>query len=229
MEFIHQKDIAHRDLKPENILIDGKRQLKVADVGIAKALYDKLEARGSYQQYMETAAGTRPYMAPEVFNEHYTVSSDVFSIGLVMFVISELPKNPDPFPKLVPLVHNGSNMWCLGDFLHTHYRHIQKSSTSLLYANNCPSDEKELFDSMLQYNYHDRLTAAGVVIKLKSIEDTRERERREAERRRKEEAERKKRRADEKTRIEAVRREQEEAERRQKEQESSWIPKCVIL
>jgi serine/threonine protein kinase len=33
---------------------------------------------------METAIGTYPYMAPEVFNEHYTISSDVFSMGLVM-------------------------------------------------------------------------------------------------------------------------------------------------
>ena len=108
LEFIHHKDIAHRDLKPENILIGGDGQLKVADVGIAKTLYDQLEAQGSYQKYMETAAGTLPYMAPEVFSEHYTINSDIFSMGLVMFVICELPYDPrQTNAKLVPIVqHN---------------------------------------------------------------------------------------------------------------------------
>ena len=218
LAFIHHKDFAHRDLKPENILIGGDGQLKVADVGIAKTLYDHLEAQGSYQEYMETAVGTYPYMAPEVFNEHYTISSDVFSMGLVMFVICELPYNPRwTGAKLLPIVQYKGHEDCLGYFLHRFHGQADQNSTSLMNASHCPSDELELFDSMLQYNHHQRPTASKVLEQLKSIEKQR-RERKEAERRRREEEEARR-------RLEAERRRREEAERRRREEES-W---CCIL
>ena len=209
LQYVHQKDIAHRDLKPENILIDGDGQLKVADVGIAKTLYDQLEAWGSYQEYMETAIGTRPYMAPEVFEEHYTISSDVFSIGLVMFVICELPydvRRTDA--KLVPIVQYKGLKDYLGQFLARFHQQVgDQKPTSLMNAMHCPLDEQKLFDSMLQYNYHHRPTAAKVLEELKSIEQERE----------------------ERARREHKRREAErrlKAERKQKEEEAGW---CCIL
>ena len=76
LEFIHQQNVVHRDLKPENILVDDAENLKVADVGIAKALCD--EQGTSVQEYMQTFAGTPLYMAPEVWEGHYTKSSDIF-------------------------------------------------------------------------------------------------------------------------------------------------------
>ena len=175
LAFIHHKDFAHRDLKPENILIGGDGQLKVADVGIAKTLYDHLEAQGSYQKYMETAIGTYPYMAPEVFNEHYTISSDVFSMGLVMYVICELPYDPQrKGAKLMPIAkYEGYKEDCLGYFLHSFHGQVgllNQKSTSLMNAIHCPSDELELFDRMLQYDHHQRSTANEVLEQLESIE-----------------------------------------------------------
>jgi serine/threonine protein kinase len=177
--FIHGKNYAHRDLKPANILIGRDGQLKVADVGIAKTLYDNLEAQGSYQKYMETVIGTEPYMAPEVFNEHYTISSDVFSMGLVMFVICELPYNPQRTgAKLLPIVQYkryGENY--LGRFLHKYHGKIgllDPNSTKLMNAMNCTSDELKLFDDMLQYDYHQRPTASKILEELKKIEKQRE-------------------------------------------------------
>ena len=173
LEFIHQKGIAHRDLKPENILIDGEGKLKVADVGIAKALYNcniEEEAQEPYEIYMTTVAGTLPYMAPEVFERHYTISSDVFSMGLVMFVICELPTSPSRPPKLIPLAcYGGYNNENLGILLYK-LQVGNLKSTSLLNARHCPSDELELFNSILQYHYNDRPTAKVVVQKLKDIE-----------------------------------------------------------
>ena len=224
LAFIHHKDFAHRDLKPENILIGRDDQLKVADVGIAKTLYDHLEAQGSYQEYVETAIGTYPYMAPEVFNEHYTISSDVFSMGLVMFVICELPYNPRRTgPKLLPIVQYKGHEDCLGYFLHSFHGQVgllDQNSTKLMNAMHCPSDELELFDSILEYDHHRRPTASKVLEQLKSIEKQRRerREREEAERRRREEEARRR-------RLEAEIRRREEAEKRHREEES-W---CCIL
>ena len=39
LEFIHQQNVLHGDLKPENILVDDAENLKIVDVGIAKARY----------------------------------------------------------------------------------------------------------------------------------------------------------------------------------------------
>jgi serine/threonine protein kinase len=214
LAFIHHKDFAHRDLKPANILIGRDGQLKVADVGIAKTLYDHLEAwQGSYQKYMETAVGTYPYMAPEVFNEHYTISSDVFSMGLVMFVTCELPYNPRRTgAKLLPIVQCKGYEDFLGYFLHRFHGQLDQNSTSLMNAMNCPSDELELFDSMLQYDHHRRPTASKVLEELKRIEKERREKREEDERRRRELEE-----------LEARRRCEAEIRRREEE---SW---CCIL
>ena len=164
---------------------------------------------------METVIGTEPYMAPEVFNERYNESSDVFSMGLVMFVICELPYNPRRTgAKLLPIVYKENEEHYLGRFLHTsrfrgQARYLNQKSTSLMNAMHCPSDERELFDSMLQYDYHDRPTASEVLEKLTSIEKQR---REEAERKHREEEEAKR-------RLEAERRRREEAQK-------SW---CWIL
>ena len=164
---------------------------------------------------METQAGTKPYMAPEVFNEHYTISSDVFSMGLVMFVICELPYNPQwtgSDTKLMPIVQYKGHEDYLGRFLYTFHGQVgllSQNSTSLMNVMHCPSDEQKLFDEMLQYDYHKRPTASEVLEQLKSIEKQR---REEAERRHREEEEARR-------RLEAEKRRREEAEK-------SW---CCIL
>ena len=124
---------------------------------------------------METYASTCPYMASEVFNEHYTISSDIFSMGLVMFAICELPYDPQrEGAKLMPIAkYEGYKEDGLGHFLHEYHVKAQllnQKSTSLMNAIHCPSDELELFDSMLQYNHHLRPTANEVLEQLESIE-----------------------------------------------------------
>ena len=164
LEHIHSQDVVHRDLKPANILIDAADNLKIADVGIARTLYEKTTSGGSSeQQYMETVAGTQPFMAPEVWNEHYTRSSDVFSMGLVMFMICELPDGLVPFVRSSGLV--------LGLYMHINSSVIRTNATVLLNACKCPCDEKDLFDHMLQYNYHNRPTAAQVCQQLRTMEE----------------------------------------------------------
>ena len=181
LAFIHQQEVVHRDLKPENILIDEAENLKIADVGIAKAICDKQGT--SIEKYMQTVIGSYWYMAPEVWGKHYTRSSDVFSLGLVMFVICELP---DP---LKPIVYFPSHMdhCALGKLMYSVIFAPNMPVTLLLNTNRCTSDEKMLLNDMLQYEYRNRPTASGVIKKLKIMEERR----REEERRRKEEEEQK--------------------------------------
>uniref|UniRef100_A0A8C6Z7S5 Serine/threonine kinase 35 n=1 Tax=Nothoprocta perdicaria TaxID=30464 RepID=A0A8C6Z7S5_NOTPE len=68
--FLHKNHIVHRDLKPDNILItekSGTPVLKVADFGLSK-------------YWLSSACGSDFYMAPEVWEGHYTAKADIFIV-----------------------------------------------------------------------------------------------------------------------------------------------------
>lgn len=122
LEFIHSKGIVHRDLKPPNILLDDNENLKIADVGVAKAVCtdDEWDSGGQHRlldstchQYMSTLTGTPPYMAPEMWAGHYQMSSDVFSLGLIFVMISETPNPPIPVSLWKGQYH------CIGQLMST--------------------------------------------------------------------------------------------------------------
>ena len=72
----HAAGVIHRDLKPSNVMIDQNGRAKLADFGIARAM-DLTRLTGSI-----TTLGTPSYMAPE---GHYSVQSDLYSLGCVLF------------------------------------------------------------------------------------------------------------------------------------------------
>lgn len=83
--FAHQNLIVHRDLKPNNILVNNDGKVKLLDFGIAKMLNaDKFDLAESHT--LETNALTPEYASPEQINrESITMSSDVYSLGVVLY------------------------------------------------------------------------------------------------------------------------------------------------
>ena len=90
VNYCHKMKIIHRDLKPENILIkkdeDGFYRVKVCDFGTSKAF--KI---GDTQKQL---VGSAYYIAPEVIQKKYNLKCDLWSCGVIMFVL--LTKKP-PF------------------------------------------------------------------------------------------------------------------------------------
>lgn len=80
----HIKGIIHRDLKPENILLCVTPQgwsAKISDFGVAKI---ELEDKDINVSTMGDT-GSPAYMAPEQFYGKYSCSSDIYTMGIMLY------------------------------------------------------------------------------------------------------------------------------------------------
>eukprot|EP00759_Apiculatamorpha_spiralis_P001991 PhF_6_TR1069/c3_g1_i2/m.2249/K08867/WNK, PRKWNK; WNK lysine deficient protein kinase len=73
LQYLHHRNIMHRDLKCDNIFINGNRgEVKIGDLGLSVS--GVVSAR--------TVTGTPEFMAPEIYEENYTNSVDIWSFGM---------------------------------------------------------------------------------------------------------------------------------------------------
>lgn len=82
LKYLHERKIAHCDLKPDNFMFKAKnenRPIKIIDFGMSKHC--------KHRKYFNQLAGTAYYIAPEVLEGEYRESCDMWSMGVVMFVM----------------------------------------------------------------------------------------------------------------------------------------------
>eukprot|EP00347_Sterkiella_histriomuscorum_P012164 403369649 len=93
--YCHRKNVCHRDIKPENIIISHpthsekdcqngnieglKNRIKLIDFGTSQ-VFSKVEKLQSLQ-------GTSVYVAPEVIEGEYDQLCDVWSIGIILYIM----------------------------------------------------------------------------------------------------------------------------------------------
>jgi len=82
--YMHESKVCHRDLKPENFLFMNKdpiekNLLKIIDFGLSCMFTEN--------QVLTTKAGTPYYVAPQVLSGKYDQASDMWSCGVIMYVL----------------------------------------------------------------------------------------------------------------------------------------------
>lgn len=82
VSYLHSHKIVHRDIKPENILFEYSGDLssiKLIDFGVA-SFFDE-------SQRMKEPVGTFYYAAPEVMGKDYDSKCDMWSVGIISFLL----------------------------------------------------------------------------------------------------------------------------------------------
>ncbi|NXP95920.1 WNK3 kinase, partial [Passerina amoena] len=93
LQFLHTRTppIIHRDLKCDNIFITGPTgSVKIGDLGLATLMRTSFAKR---RPLTARPTGTPEFMAPEMYEERYDESVDVYAFGMCMLEMgtSEYP------------------------------------------------------------------------------------------------------------------------------------------
>lgn len=165
LHHIHSATIVHRDIKPRNIMLIKKPdlihsckfrksqtftenpedfQIKIIDFGIANI------GKGSYSEKI----GTPYYVAPEVLKGNYTFKCDIWSAGVVIYMLlngsppfdgkSETQIIDNIMNQKLPESKNGSNI--AKSFLHqmlNRNAEVRPSAFELLFHKFISGSEKE--------------------------------------------------------------------------------------
>ncbi|NWR54952.1 FLT3 kinase, partial [Bucorvus abyssinicus] len=92
MEFLESKSCIHRDLAARNVLVTHGKVVKICDFGLARDIVND-------SNYIVRGNARLPvkWMAPEsLFERTYTMKSDVWSYGILLWEIFSLGVNPYP-------------------------------------------------------------------------------------------------------------------------------------
>jgi calcium-dependent protein kinase len=80
--YCHSKNVIHRDIKPENLLLEDRSSalnIKVADFGSSTIMDATKKMSGCF--------GSAYYLAPEVLNGSYNEKCDVWSCGVILYIM----------------------------------------------------------------------------------------------------------------------------------------------
>jgi serine/threonine-protein kinase len=106
LQYAHEQGMIHRDIKPDNILLTKKGIVKVADLGLAKAITEDTSLTRT-----GTGAGTPIYMAPEQARDakHVDGRADIYSLGCMLycFLAGQPPFKGETYVELLEAKQKG--------------------------------------------------------------------------------------------------------------------------
>eukprot|EP00922_Rhytidocystis_sp_ex-Travisia-forbesii_P018963 GHVS01028161.1.p1 GENE.GHVS01028161.1~~GHVS01028161.1.p1 ORF type:complete len:704 (+),score=129.27 GHVS01028161.1:94-2205(+) len=142
VSYLHKHKQVHRDLKPENLLLDSS-----ADDAIIKIVDFGLAAHFTAQEILKEKLGTAYYIAPEVLQSNYDQQCDVWSCGVILYVLlcGYPPFNGATDPEIMDKVRLGEFR-----FLDADWKEVSE-------------DAKSLIREMLTIDTKKRITSAAAL------------------------------------------------------------------
>lgn len=182
--YLHANWILHRDLKPANILVTSQGVVKIGDLGLARLYSSPLQSLYNGDKVVVTIW----YRAPELLlgARHYTTAIDMWSVGCIwgellalrpMFKGEEAKMDPktkaapfqtDQLKRIVEVLGTpNKDRWPAiesmpdykGWWPHLRLDNYPKTLSRWYATRNKGEDGYDLFDSLLQYDPEQRLTA----------------------------------------------------------------------
>ncbi|KAI1303176.1 Serine/threonine-protein kinase 32B [Halotydeus destructor] len=142
LDYLQSQRILHRDVKPDNILLDEVGHVHLTDFNVAIKLQDT--------ELATSLSGTKPYMAPEVFesaldmSQGYSFSADWWSLGVTFY---ELLSGHRPAP------HDIHSTTPLNDIL------IMQRCDSLSFPSHVSHAFAHLLQRLMCYSPSDRISS----------------------------------------------------------------------
>ncbi|NXA15246.1 STK35 kinase, partial [Sapayoa aenigma] len=174
--FLHRHHIVHRDLKSDNILVSQRRGSPVvADFGLSKVC----QGKGNVNRHcFSSACGSNFFMAPEVWEGHYTAKADIFALGIIFWAMVERItfRDGDTEKELLgTYICQGKELIPLGEALlenpNLKLQIPQKNKKSI------PEDLCRLLHGMLAFNPKERLDAFQLEVQIRQISYGKKRQR----------------------------------------------------
>ena len=148
LNYLHSKGIVHRDIKPENILVQNDNNNKKNN-NYMDELHIKLIDFGASNFFKENEiltlkVGSPYYIAPEVLNKSYNEKCDIWSAGVVLYVMltGNFPFVGKTSQKLFENIKTGK------------YKNTGKEWEAI------SEQAKDLIKKMLELNTTKRITAS---------------------------------------------------------------------
>ncbi|NWV91527.1 PDK1L kinase, partial [Machaerirhynchus nigripectus] len=148
---------------------------QVADFGLSKVCQGKGNVN---QQRFSSACGSNFYMAPEVWEGHYTAKADIFALGIIFWAMAERItfRDGDTEKELLgTYIRQGSELIPLGEALLENPG--LKLQIPLRSQSSVPEDLCELLHHMLAFDPEERLDASQLEAQLRRISYGRKRRR----------------------------------------------------
>mmetsp|Transcript_80162 Transcript_80162/g.166818 ORF Transcript_80162/g.166818 Transcript_80162/m.166818 type:complete len:381 (-) Transcript_80162:498-1640(-) len=99
VDHIHSRGLIHRDIKPENIMFHEDEKSPVNKKAIKLIDFDTCQEYEPKSPKAKRVVGTMGYIAPEALQGEYSPASDLWSVGVILYILmtGDMPFEPVVF------------------------------------------------------------------------------------------------------------------------------------